>query len=185
MHGVDEGSGRPAARSVSRWLARRRVALGFVTAVVVILAAQPTWSSLAWGAAVGAIGEAIRVWAAGHLEKNREVTSSGPYRFTRHPLYLGSSLMALGVVVATRSLIAAAAVILYMVVTIGAAIRTEEADLRARFGDAYDAYAQSRAPRASRRFSVERVLRNREYRAVGGFLLFLLLLGARIWLTNH
>ena len=140
---------------------------------------------MVWGAAVGAVGEGIRLWAAGHLEKNREVTSSGPYRFTRHPLYAGSSVMALGVVVATRSIVATLVVILYMVLTIGAAVRTEEADLRARFGDAYDAYAQSRGPRASRRFSLERAWRNREHRAVAGLLLFLVLLAGRTWLAGR
>ena len=78
----------------------------------------PTRDSLALGAAIGVLGEAIRIWAAGHLEKSREVTSSGPYRFTRHPLYLGSSIMALGIAVGCRSIVVAALVLLYMAATI-------------------------------------------------------------------
>ena len=92
--------------------------------------------SLAIGTAVGAVGEAIRIWAAGHLEKSREVTTSGPYRFTRHPLYLGSSILGLGVAIASRSLIVALLMFAYMAATITAAIRTEEAFLRQQFGDA-------------------------------------------------
>ena len=53
------------------------------------------------------VGEALRIWAAGHLEKGREVTRSGPYRWTRHPLYIGSAIIALGVVIAARSAIVA------------------------------------------------------------------------------
>jgi protein-S-isoprenylcysteine O-methyltransferase Ste14 len=165
-----------------RFLARRRVALGFVFAIAVVYFAQPTTTSLAIGAAVALIGQAIRLWAAGHLEKSREVTTSGPYRFTRHPLYLGSSIMAAGVAMGCRSIVVAIVVCVYMVTTIAAAIRSEEAYLRERFGDAYDAYAQSRGSRVSRRFSWERAWRNKEYRSMTGLGLFLAILMARaIW----
>ena len=165
-----------------RFLARRRVALGFVFALAVVYFAQPTTTSLAIGAAVALIGQAIRLWAAGHLEKSREVTTSGPYRFTRHPLYLGSSIMAAGVAMGCRSIVVAIVVCVYMVTTIAAAIRSEEAYLRERFGDAYDAYAQSRGSRVSRRFSWERAWRKREYRSMTGLGLFLAILMARaIW----
>jgi len=167
-----------------RALARRRVTLGFAFAVVVLYLASPTRLTLLAGTLVGLIGEAIRIWAAGHLEKSREVTTSGPYRFTRHPLYLGSSIMAAGIVVACRSVAVGCLVLVYMAATIGAAIRTEEAFLRERFGEAYDAYAQDRAPRVEREFSFERAWRNREYRALVGLVLTLLLLSARAWLSR-
>ncbi len=170
--------------ALARALARRRVTLGFVFAIAVLYFAAPSRESLIAGAAIGALGEAIRIWAAGHLEKSREVTTSGPYRFTRHPLYLGSSIMALGIAVGCRSILVAGLVFLYMASTIGAAIRTEEAFLRARFGDAYDAYAEARAPRVQRRFSFERAWRNKEYRALIGLFVALLLLVFRAWLAR-
>ena len=111
-------------------LARWRVPLGFVTALVAIIYSSPTWRTVWIGFAVAVAGEAVRVWAAGHLEKSREVTRSGPYRFTRHPLYLGSSLIAVGVMLAANSLVVAIIGTLYMVATIGTAIRTEERFLR-------------------------------------------------------
>ncbi len=164
---------------IIQFLARRRVALGFLFAIAVVYFAEPTLMSLALGASVALAGQAIRLWAAGHLEKSREVTTSGPYRFTRHPLYLGSSIMAAGVAIGCRSLVVAVVVGAYMVATITAAIRSEEAFLRGRFGDAYDAYAQSRGPRVSRRFSWERAWRNKEYRSMTGLALFLAILAAR------
>jgi protein-S-isoprenylcysteine O-methyltransferase Ste14 len=170
--------------SLVRVLARRRVTLGFIFAVAVLYFASPTRASLAAGAAIGLVGEAIRIWAAGHLEKSREVTTSGPYRFTRHPLYLGSSIMALGIAVACRSIVVAIIVFTYMAATIAAAIRMEEAFLRARFGDAYDAYAEARAPRVERRFSFERAWRNKEYRALIGLIVAMLLLVFRAWLAR-
>ena len=82
--------------SVLRRIARLRVTLGFVCGVVALWLAQPTARSLAIGAIAALAGEAMRIWAAGHLEKGREVTSSGPYGFTRHPLYLGSKMIGVG-----------------------------------------------------------------------------------------
>jgi len=89
--------------TLQSWLARRRVALGLVAVLVTLRFAQPTWTTWCIGLFVATIGEAVRVWAAGHLEKSREVTRSGPYEFMRHPLYAGSAIMAVGIVIASRS----------------------------------------------------------------------------------
>ena len=161
-------------------LARRRVTLGFVTALVAVVAARPSSASLQAGFAVALAGEALRVWAAGHLEKSREVTRSGPYRWTRHPLYAGSALIALGVVLAARSIPVALFTAIYMLATVGAAIHTEEAFLRRTFGDTYDRYRDSSDEPMMRRFSIERALRNREYRAACGMLVGFALLALKL-----
>lgn len=163
-------------------LARRRVPLGFLTAVVALVFAQPTWTTWSAGLAVALAGEAIRVWAAGHLEKSREVTRSGPYRWMRHPLYVGSSVLALGIVLASRNPVVAVAAAIYMGATITAAIRTEEAYLRRTFGDTYDRYSRSQAAPMPRAFSVARVMRNREYRAVLGLAIGFAILALKILL---
>jgi protein-S-isoprenylcysteine O-methyltransferase Ste14 len=166
--------------SALRRLARWRVPLGFLCSAVVLWLARPTVASLAWGSGIALVGEAIRVWAAGHLEKSREVTTSGPYRFSRHPLYLGSTVMALGIAVAARHVAVWALVVAYVVVMIGSAIRSEEAFLRAEFGGDYDAYREGRLHNVARRFSVERALRNREWRSVAGVGFGFLLLWAKL-----
>ncbi len=153
--------------SVLRLLARRRVPIGFITTVIVLWLARPTRSSLAIGAMVGACGEALRIWAAGHLEKSREVTTSGPYRFVRHPLYVGSSIMGAGVAVAANSVAIGVLVLGYLAVTLTAAIKTEEAHLTEKFGNDYPDYRNGRVSDA-RRFSLARAMRNREYRALVG-----------------
>lgn len=167
---------------LTRRLARLRVPLGFAAAAVTLALASPTWATWRAGLAVALVGEAMRVWAAGHLEKSREVTRSGPYRWTRHPLYVGSGVIAAGVVVAAANWIVAAVTATYMVTTIAAAVRTEEAYLRNAFGDAYDEYRASRGVPTQRRFSLARVMANREYRAVaglaGGFALLALKMSA-------
>jgi len=162
------------------WLARWRVRLGALTAVAALLLARPTWTSWRIGLAIALLGEAIRIWAAGHLEKSREVTRSGPYRFTPHPLYVGSSLLALGVVVAAASPALAVLALVYVSATMTAAIRTEEAHLRAAFGSTYDDYRASRAQPMMRTFSVARAMRNREYRAVAGVVIGFALLALRV-----
>ena len=155
---------------VHAWLVRRRVALGFGAAIVALWLADPTWTTWRLGLLVALIGEGIRVWAAGHLEKSREVTRTGPYRWSRHPLYAGSAVMAVGVVIAARHPVVAILGALYIGATIPAAIRAEEAFLRRTFGDTYDLYRRSEAPPVQRRFSVARAIKNREYRAVLGLL---------------
>jgi protein-S-isoprenylcysteine O-methyltransferase Ste14 len=165
---------------VAAALARRRVALGFVAAGVVIWLATPSWRTWSLGLVVACIGEAFRLWAAGHLEKSREVTRSGPYRLTRHPLYVGSSIIALGVVIAANSAAVAVIAALYMGATIVAAIRTEEAFLRRTFGPAYDDYRVSRTEPMRREFSWARAMRNREQRALSGVLIGFTLLALRI-----
>jgi protein-S-isoprenylcysteine O-methyltransferase Ste14 len=149
-------------------LARFRVPLGFAAGILVLVLARPTWPSLAAGTIVALAGETIRIWAAGHLEKSREVTRSGPYRWFRHPLYVGSAVMGVGVAVAGSSVVAAGIVSAYLSATLYAAIRTEETFLRDRFGSEYDDYCRGRAAAADRPFCWSRAWRNREYRAVIG-----------------
>jgi protein-S-isoprenylcysteine O-methyltransferase Ste14 len=167
-----------------RRIARLRVTIGFIASIVVLWLAEPTARSMAIGAIVAAAGEAVRVWAAGHLDKGREVTMTGPYAFTRHPLYLGSSLIGVGFAIASASVIAAALVLGYLAVTLTAAIRTEEAHLTEKFGGAYPAYRDGRAAAERRRFSPARVMRNREYRALLGLAFVLIVLALKMRLTD-
>ena len=149
-------------------LARLRVPAGFVLGLLALWLAQPTPASLAIGGIVAAVGELIRLWAAGHLEKGREVTSSGPYSFTRHPLYLGSTVMGVGLAIAAWSPAVATVVVVYLAVTLTAAMRTEEAHLTEKFGAAYPDYRSGRLETVARPFSLARAMKNREYRAVIG-----------------
>jgi protein-S-isoprenylcysteine O-methyltransferase Ste14 len=169
-------------------LARLRVALGFVFGVLVLVLARPTSRSLLVGMSIAACGEAIRVWAAGHLHKAREVTVSGPYRWCPHPLYVGSSVMGLGLAIACANVVVAVLIAIYLATTLTAAIKSEEAYLRRTFGDQYDLYRKGVAARRKdrrgppRRFSVAQAVANREYRAIIGFVIALLLL---VWKATY
>ena len=174
------------------FFARWRVRLGYLLAAVVLLLARPNPRSILLGTAVGVIGLAIRAYAAGYLHKQEVLTTTGPYAYTRNPLYFGSSILAVGAAVAMRSWVAAAVILFYFVVVYAFVMRREEMELRGKHGAAFDTYAAAaplffpRLPRSSPpggdsgAFSWKQYKRNHEYEAPIGFLLFLTLL-AVIW----
>ena len=172
----------PPAPSDGSRLARLRVPIGFACGAVALVLAHPTPPSLLAGGLVAALGEAIRFWAAGHLEKGREVTKSGPYRRSAHPLYVGSAIIGLGVAIASASAAVFALAAAYLLVSLTAAIRVEEAALTAKFGEEYVAYQQGRLVDVDRTFSLARANGNREPRAVAGLAVGLVLLALKMLL---
>jgi len=158
------------------------MALGYLCGIAVFWFAAPTRTSIAVGLPVALVGEMIRVWAAGHLNKSREVTRSGPYRFVAHPLYLGSSLIGVGLALGSGSAIVVGIVAAYLVVTLTSAITSEERFLREKFGGAYDEYRVQRMVDSERQFSWSRAMANREYRAMAGVAVALLLL---VWKATY
>ena len=161
-------------------VARLRVPIGFVVGIMTIAMARPTYVTLVIGAPIVVVGEGLRIWAAGHLEKKCEVTTSGPYRWLRHPLYVGSSILGIGFAVATGTALVAVAVVGYLGLTLTAAIKTEEAFLREQFGILYDQYKSGLLPDDRLSFSMARAIRNREYRAVLGLLIVAVILWSRV-----
>lgn len=158
---------------------RWRVPLGFAAAVVLIVWAHPRPLSLAIGLPIAALGVALRATAAGHIRKNDALATTGPYRFTRNPLYLGSTLLGVGFVIASDYWLLAVLAILLLVVVYLPVIRQEEQFLAERFGPAFHAYA-ARVPRLMPRFrgsygggggtfSLALYRRHREYQALVGY----------------
>jgi len=165
-------------------VAKLRVPAGFVLAAAFLWLARPTWTSLAIGLPISIAGLALRAWAAGHLEKNRALTVSGPYAHVRNPLYLGTLAVAAGFAVASRrwelaTLFAAVFALVYLPV-----VELEEQYLRELFAD-YPDYAR-RVPKllpalaartdSPRHFQWKLYRYNREYEALAGFLLGVALL---------
>ena len=161
-------------------LARLRVPLGFVAAALAFLLASPSWTSWRIGLALALVGEIVRLWASGHIEKGREITRSGPYQFVRHPLYLGSALLGLGFVVAARNTAVGVLTLLYLSLTLTAAARSEEAHLDEKFAGAYSDYRAGAMAPADRPYSWKRVVANREYHAVAGLVAAFALLWWRL-----
>ena len=173
----------------SRIARRIRVPLGFAFAALYIWRARPTWISLAAGSLIALIGVAIRAVASGHISKNSELTTSGPYAYTRNPLYLGSIVIALGFAVAAlRWWIVLALVVLFVAIYIPV-ILAEESFLRSRFPE-FDGYARDvprllprfrKHPTSGGSFSRERYLQHREYNALIGTALMIAALVAKMF----
>lgn len=183
------------------WM-RWRVRAGYPVAVAYWLLASPTPRFIAYGAIVAAFGVITRAAASGHLRKDRELATSGPYAWTRNPLYLGSAFLAAGFIVAGHSWVAGALVAVYFGVFYYAAMRNEESDLRARFGPAFDDYSSRvplflpRFPNETRsrpadasvgagKFSWPQYRRNREYQALIGTIIGFGTLVLRMWIRAH
>jgi protein-S-isoprenylcysteine O-methyltransferase Ste14 len=158
-------------------VAKLRVACGFLMVAAFLWLSAPTWTSLAIGLPLAAVGLLLRAWAAGHLEKNRALAESGPYAYVRNPLYIGTLAVAAGFVIASRRwelgvLFAAVFLLIYLPV-----VELEEQHLRSLF-PRYADYAD-RVPRlwprlmgnGSKPFSFATYLRNLEYQALAGFLI--------------
>lgn len=134
------------------------------------------------------LGEAVRLWASGHIEKTQALATGGPYAHTRNPLYLGSLLLGLGIAVAAASPWVVLAVLVYFAAFYPAVVRGEAAFLAGKFGDEYAAWARAvplflprplpAGPRATR-FDWGRVRRNREWRTALAVPAVLLLLWVR------
>ena len=123
-------------------IARRiRVPLGFVFAAVYIWLARPTALSIVVGSVIASAGLIIRALASGHVKKNEVLTVTGPYAYTRNPLYLGSIVLACGFVIAARSWWIALIALAMLVAIYFPVISSEEAFLRSRFTE-YSDYSQ-------------------------------------------
>ena len=158
-------------------VARRiRVPLGFLFAAAYIWLAHPTLRSIIAGSCVALVGLLIRALASGHVTKNEQLTTSGPYAYTRNPLYFGSLVLAAGFVVASRSWwIALIAAVMFFVIYVPV-IRGEEAFLRSHFPE-FEEYARQ-VPRLFPRlrahqnsatsFSWDLYWKHREYNAALG-----------------
>jgi protein-S-isoprenylcysteine O-methyltransferase Ste14 len=174
---------------------RWRVRAGYPLAAVFFWLAHPSAESLWTGTAIAAFGLMIRAAAAGHLRKHEQLSTSGPYAYTRNPLYLGSAFLALGMVVAARSWPAALIIFLYLAVFYPLVMRREEDELRRKYGSAFDEYAAAVPqfiPRVrtrgvsgptSAQFSWDSYVANREWQAsVGVGFVVLMLWVKRIWM---
>jgi protein-S-isoprenylcysteine O-methyltransferase Ste14 len=163
----------PSWQTIAR---RIRVPLGFLFAVAYIWLAHPTVRSIVAGACLLLIGLLVRALASGHVTKNEQLTTSGPYAYTRNPLYFGSFILAAGFAVASRSWwVALIATVMFFAIYIPV-IRGEETFLGSHFPE-FEEYARQ-VPRlfprlrpyqrSANSFSWDLYWKHREYNAALG-----------------
>jgi protein-S-isoprenylcysteine O-methyltransferase Ste14 len=149
------------------------VRIGYLAGALALALAHPRPAWVLAGVALTLVGEALRVWASGHIEKTQRLATGGPYAHTQNPLYLGSTLMALGFVLACSSIWVTLAAGLYFVLFYPRAIRAEAAFLAEKFPGEHAAWSTA-VPRfiprlnpagpAASRFAWQRVRLNKEWR---------------------
>lgn len=126
------------ADRAGRWIASHRVLVTIPAVVLLFALARPSAGSILGGVVLVWLGEMLRVWSSGHIEKNKSLATGGPYRFTRNPLYLGNSLLGLGFALMSGryALIALFPVLFYLVYA--PVIRDEEEFLLSKFGPIFE-----------------------------------------------
>lgn len=174
---------------------RIRVPLGTVMGIFFLLLMHPSMRSIMLGAIVAFAGAGIRVWASGNIIKGKVLAQSGPYAYTRNPLYFGSFVMALGILVSGQSFWLIIPFCIFFAAVYYPVMKTEERELVQGHGDDFRDYvsrvpfffpALRKKPASASTFSWERALANREHHTLAGllltevFLIFLALTGIRI-----
>jgi protein-S-isoprenylcysteine O-methyltransferase Ste14 len=169
-------------------LQKWRVRLGHVFSLIILFFAQPTIPMLAVGTAVTILGLAMRMAAAGCIQKDQVLSRHGPYAYTRNPLYLGSFFMVLGFCIAAGNLWVILAFFPFFFGVYYATIYREEQFLHGRFGNDYARFC-SEVPRFFPRltpavrggggwFSMQQAMANHEYEGAGAALVLLAILWA-------
>ena len=171
-----------------RLLQRLRVPLGFLFAAVFLYFAKPAPVTLIVGVCVSILGILIRAWASGHIRKNQNLAVSGPYAFTRNPLYLGSFLLGVGFTIASGVWwLALIFVVLFLGIYLPV-MRVEAEDLTQIFGVDFEEYKKNVPlffPRLTawkksvEKFDFQLYLRYREYRAAFGLVVAWSVLAAK------
>jgi protein-S-isoprenylcysteine O-methyltransferase Ste14 len=152
--------------------------VGYPVGIAAFVFARPHTKWLLCGVGIAIIGLLVRGYAAGHLRKHKQLAISGPYAYTRNPLYLGSVLLAAGFSVASHSWISTFLLTVYLAIFYPVVIRREQAELNRSYGAAFVEYASQVPvfwPRFSpptmsttERFSWPLYRQNREYEAAIG-----------------
>jgi protein-S-isoprenylcysteine O-methyltransferase Ste14 len=175
-------------------LNRLRVRSGLFLAIAVVLLARPTWKSILLGVIISVAGLAVRAWASGYLIKDRTLAVSGPYRYSRNPLYVGNFLLGIGIVVGARSWWVLGLFIIYYGLFYPLIIRRERDRMKQLFPEQYEEYRKKvplffpslrkRLP-AEGKFRWSLYLRNKEYRALQGTVVVWLVIVAKLLILNR
>lgn len=161
-----------------------RVLLAWIGGIFLVTTSHTTDASYRWGIPLLLLGESIRIWASGHLErKGKKLATSGPFAYVRNPLYIGNFLLGLGIVIFSNNWISALLFLAGFVFVYRGTVLREEVDLQNEFGTAYTNYKQA-VPRflprtrpyaacEQKTFSWAPVFKHREYMTIAGILILI------------
>ena len=178
---------------LAKFLQQYRVLAGFVSAAIFVIFCRPTIPTLAVGTSVALVGILLRAWALGHLRKERHLDTSGPYAYTRNPLYLGTFIIAVGFGIASGVWWLFLLLFAFILSIYFPVMHVEAEELESWLGDEYRDYA-SNVPllfprltawkKSERAFDFQLYLRHREYHAAFGLALAVALLAIKAYLFD-
>jgi len=176
--------------SFKKIIYRWRVRVGFVCILIAIVLSRPTLFSLLVGMGICSLGLLLRTWASGHIRKEKELTCSGPYRFTRNPLYLANLIIGISVVAASNTWWLVGIFVVYFLLFYSVILIREREKMKALFPGEYEEYRKKvpfffplfgrTCPSNGNKFRMEIYKKNKEYRAVLGGIAFWLILTVKM-----
>ena len=119
-----------------------RQGIGVILVVVFAVLSQPTLYFFILGCLLVLDGLLIRLYASGFVYKNKELSTSGPYAYVRHPLYTGNILILIGISLASGCISAFVISIIFFWFYYPAAIEYEDRKLKSLFPDSWDSWSQ-------------------------------------------
>lgn len=163
---------------IYRW----RVRFGLLSVLFTVILARPTLWSIAIGFLICLPGLLLRSWACGNINKEKKLAVTGPYRYTRNPLYLGNLILGVGIVIGSRSWWVLGIFIINFLLFYPIIIKREKIRMKDFFPDEYEEYKkkaplffptlQPSLPKCKKTFSWVQFKQNKEIRALAGTLIF-------------
>jgi protein-S-isoprenylcysteine O-methyltransferase Ste14 len=173
-------------KTIHRWRSRA----GFFGLVLVLILSRPSLVSLLLGLGICLVGLFIRTWASGHLIKEKKLIVSGPYQYTRNPLYFANLIIGISVVVTSLSWFVLIIFMVYFLLFYPLAVKREKGKMKNLFPEDYKEYEKkvplffpslkSHRPGEKRQFDWGLYKKNKEYRALLGAVLFWMLMAGRL-----
>jgi len=182
--------------SFKKIIYRWRTRAVFIGLVLVVVLSRPDQVSLLSGLAVCLIGLLIRTWASGHLIKEKKLAVSGPYQYTRNPLYFANLILGISVVLGSHSWFVLIIFMVYFLFFYPPALTREKEKMKALFPSEYEEYEtkvplffpslRPNRPSEKTQFSWKLYQKNKEYRALLGAVLFWTIMAGKmmLWLMS-
>ncbi|MEN3186969.1 MAG: isoprenylcysteine carboxylmethyltransferase family protein [Atribacterota bacterium] len=142
-----ERCGTTLARIGKKLFPHRGIIWGFL-GLLLFLFAHPQRTFFIYGFLLIVFGEVLRIWAVGYIRNYRkameedveELTSCGPYAYTRNPLYLANGVIGTGIVLLSGLWWMVFPFWVVFMVLYGSIVRAEEVFLEKKFGHTYQNY---------------------------------------------
>ncbi len=168
-----------------------RVLLSFIVGAIFLIFSRPDEIHFMVGVPIALLGVLLRIWASGHIVKSKKLTKSGPYKYTRNPLYLGSFFIGLGISIQCGRIIFPILLLILFLFIYIPVMKREEEEMEMVFGRDYLEYKKlvsffipipNKKIEDKGKFNIDQVIKNREYKGVIGFILVELILMVKFFL---